>query len=212
MESEGQITIKSAEAMRRFHGLLDSYRAKFTAEPQKMDQHVTQLLKEIDYESEIERQAKDPVSLQGKQNSVAEFVQSIQEYLRRAETPTLVNFLAGVVLEGRDEEPDKETQAAQEAVKLLTLHSAKGLEFPRVYLVGMEEGLLPHKRSVDDELITVGSASIEEERRLAYVGITRAKDHLTLTRAATRKKWGKVKQSLPSRFLSEMTAKDRKSP
>ena len=85
-------------------------------------------------------------------------------------------------------------------VRLMTLHSAKGLEFPRVYLVGMEEGFLPHKRSIDAD----SEKDIAEERRLAYVGVTRAMDHLTLTRAKSRMKWGKRRETVASRFLFEM--------
>jgi DNA helicase-2/ATP-dependent DNA helicase PcrA len=115
----------------------------------------------------------------------------------------LTDYLSTIALERRDEEPDKEAMSRQDAVKLMTLHSAKGLEFPRVYLVGMEEGLLPHKRTID------GTADeIAEERRLAYVGVTRAQESLTLTRAASRRKWGKPRPSAPSRFLFEMRGRN----
>ncbi len=100
----------------------------------------------------------------------------------------------------RDDQNDKDSELADNAVRLMTLHSAKGLEFPRVYLVGMEENLLPHKRSVESDL----EKDIAEERRLAYVGVTRAMDYLTLTRAKTRMKWGKRRESVTSRFLFEM--------
>jgi DNA helicase-2/ATP-dependent DNA helicase PcrA len=87
----------------------------------------------------------------------------------------------------------------------MTLHSAKGLEFPQVYLVGMEEGLLPHHRAVaaDDK-------AVDEERRLCYVGITRAQDRLTLSLALSRMKWGKPRESIPSRFLFEVTGQAEK--
>ena len=84
-----------------------------------------------------------------------------------------------------------------ESIQLMTLHASKGLEFPFVYLVGMEEELLPHRVSIDDE-------QIEEERRLAYVGITRAQKTLCLTLAKQRRRAGEVQDCLPSRFLDEL--------
>ena len=84
-------------------------------------------------------------------------------------------------------------------VTLMSLHSAKGLEFPQVYMVGLEEGLLPHRHSMDLE-----GGAIEEERRLCYVGMTRAQERLTLTMARTRRKWGKPRETIPSRFLFEL--------
>jgi ATP-dependent DNA helicase Rep len=83
----------------------------------------------------------------------------------------------------------------------MTLHAAKGLEFPHVFLVGMEEELLPHRASIEDE-------NIEEERRLAYVGITRARQTLTMTVAARRRRGGELVACEPSRFLDELPAQD----
>src|SRR5690606_6267721 len=93
-----------------------------------------------------------------------------------------------------------EKQLARNAAALMTLHSAKGLEFPFAYLVGMEEGVLPDKRSLEE-----GESQIAEEQRLCYVGVTRAQDELTRTMALTRRKWGKPRETIPSRFLYEMT-------
>ncbi|MCA9053631.1 MAG: UvrD-helicase domain-containing protein, partial [Planctomycetaceae bacterium] len=194
-----EIPQKAADAIVRFRRLLEDYRRRFEAEPQRMDVHLRSLIEEIGYESEIEKQYKDPQQALLRVEMVDQFVQSLTEFISHGGEVTLIEFLSTLALEGRDEEPDKDEQAAADAVKLMTLHSAKGLEFPRVYMVGMEEGLLPHKRSVD-----ATEQEIAEERRLCYVGITRARDHLTLTRAAARRKWGKLRPSLPSRFLREM--------
>jgi ATP-dependent DNA helicase Rep len=95
------------------------------------------------------------------------------------------------MLEQQQEEEDTDK------VNLLTLHAAKGLEFPFVYMMGLEEELLPHKNSIAAE-------TVEEERRLMYVGITRARQGLTLTLAEQRKAGGQMKQMTPSRFLDEL--------
>jgi DNA helicase-2/ATP-dependent DNA helicase PcrA len=106
----------------------------------------------------------------------------------------LLAFLSHAALESGDTQAD----AYSDCVNLMTLHSAKGLEFPNVYLVGMEEGLFPHQRSSED------LDQLEEERRLCYVGITRAKKLLTLTFAQHRRLHGSDYYPQPSRFLSEI--------
>jgi DNA helicase-2/ATP-dependent DNA helicase PcrA len=187
------------EGLRTLGQLLAEFRRKFRESPRHMERIVRELIDAVGYEAEIERQYKAPEQQLARTAVLDEFVNSIGEYVRRAVAPGLSDFLASIALEGRDDEPDVESRAAENAVKLMTLHSAKGLEFPRVYIVGMEEGLLPHKRSLDG-----AAEELEEERRLTYVGITRAMDVLTLTHAAARRKWGKLRPSVPSRFLFEM--------
>ncbi len=195
----GELPAKANAGLQNLEQLLQRFRRRFDESPQQMEHLLRELVETIHYESEIERQYKDPQQQLARTAVIDEFVESVGEYVQKTIRPTLDDYLTSITLEGRDEEPDKETQAAENAVKLMTLHSAKGLEFPRVYMVGMEEGLLPHKRSVD-----ATEKEIEEERRLTYVGVTRAKDVLTFTRAATRRKWGKVRPSMASRFLFEM--------
>ena len=112
---------------------------------------------------------------------------------RNGEEPTLENFLADVALVADIDD----AELGEEAVTLMTLHSAKGLEFPDVFLVGMEEGIFPHSRTLMDE------NEIEEERRLCYVGITRAEKHLFLSNARTRTIYGRTQYYTPSRFLQE---------
>jgi DNA helicase-2/ATP-dependent DNA helicase PcrA len=114
------------------------------------------------------------------------------------EPPTLHDALARLAL---DQEEDEEEAEDQDAVVLMTLHSAKGLEFDEVFLVGLEEGILPHSRSIDD---AAPGDPLAEERRLLYVGFTRARKRLTLSRALTRRRGGEVVESLPSRYLDDL--------
>lgn len=161
---------------------------------------ITETIAQIQYRREIERQYADPNDRDARTASLEEIVNSATNYQARDPSATLREFLDEVALGERDTSDDKEDQLQDNAIALLTLHSAKGLEFPYVYMVGMEEGILPHKRSVELE----GDA-IDEERRLCYVGVTRAQEQLTLSFALTRRKWGKARETVPSRFLYEMT-------
>ncbi len=156
------------------------------------------LVEAVEYKSEVRRLYSDPMTREARWAGVEEMLNFAENYTRRASSPTLAGFLEELALSSGDEPSDRESPG--EAVSLMTLHSAKGLEFPHVFLVGMEEGLLPHARAVAD-------GGCEEERRLAYVGITRAMTTLTLSFTAERAKYGKRIAAMPSRFLFEMRGK-----
>ena len=192
-------------AVGEFRKLVDRYRRRVAAG--RLVAAVKQLLAEIGYEDELVRQYKDPNERTARWNSVEEVINALAGYEERAREPTVAGFIEDVALAGRDDGSEKESQLARNAVVLMTLHSAKGLEFPHVYLVGMEEGLLPHHRAV-----AADGPAIDEERRLCYVGVTRAQDRLTLTLALTRMKWGKKRPTQPSRFLFELLGKTEKAP
>jgi len=195
----------AAAGIAAFSRLVEAYRGRLGAE--SLSGLVAQLITEIDYNSEIERAYKDPGDQESRRNAVQEFVNAVAHYERRSEQPTLAGFLEETMLAGREDQKDDDPRQ-QDSVTLMTLHSAKGLEFPIVYMVGMEEGLLPHKRTVAEGL---SGAEIEEERRLCYVGVTRAREELTLSLCKQRTKWGKPRPQIPSRFLLEMRGETQKA-
>lgn len=199
---EEQFSHSARSALDAFRGLILRYHEQFAEKPRELSRLLKELIAEIDYEGEVKKQYDDPLQQELRMASLGELVNALAQYETRVARPTLAGFLEEAALTGRDEETDKDEELSQRGVKLMTLHSAKGLEFDRVFLVGLEEGLLPHRRSVE-----AADDTVAEERRLCYVGVTRARDHLTITRAASRKKWGKARPSIPSRFLFEMTGK-----
>ena len=201
--AEKEITQKTAKSIEGFRSLMDDFRKRFEAPGCSLAESLQKLIHDIDYESEIEKQYSAVDQQLARSGVIDECISALREYEQRSSRPDLSEFLDQTSLNGNDRDFGEDDSFEQSAVKLMTLHSAKGLEFPRVFLVGLEEGLLPHKRSITDELENNPSA-IEEERRLAYVGITRAKDVLTISYAQSRMKWGKRYKSKPSRFLAEM--------
>ncbi|MFO0999272.1 MAG: 3'-5' exonuclease, partial [Planctomycetaceae bacterium] len=200
--AEGLVPAKTLTSLVKFRELLQRYGQMMNGDPKNLAEHCRQLIREIDYESEIAKQYKEETQQETRKTILEEFINSIGQYVERNEDPSLTGFLETTALMDREDEADRNEKQEQDAVRLMTLHSAKGLEFPRVYLIGMEEGFLPHKRSIEAD----SEKDIAEERRLAYVGVTRAMDHLTLTRAKSRMKWGKRRETVPSRFLFEMQA------
>jgi DNA helicase-2/ATP-dependent DNA helicase PcrA len=132
---------------------------------------------------------------EGRIENLAELVSAAREYESRDQEPTLGGFVDRLSLLS---DVDEEAGARDARIWLMTLHSAKGLEFPTVILAGLEEGLFPHSRSSEDE------EELEEERRLCYVGMTRARARLVLTGAARRRVFGEYQASEPSRFIDEV--------
>jgi DNA helicase-2/ATP-dependent DNA helicase PcrA len=138
-------------------------------------------------------EAERTIEAQGRLENLQELVGVAREYQENADEPSLSHFLQEISLYS-DQDAIREQESL---VTLMTLHNAKGLEFRAVYLIGMEEGIFPHARSIEEQ-------GIEEERRLCYVGMTRAKELLTLTHASSRSLWGARGYNLPSRFLDEL--------
>ena len=198
-----EMSVKAAAGVAELRSVIERFRDEFAALAQPLPDLFQKLVEEIRYEAEIERLNPEPEQQLTRKAALDQLRESIKIYSDRAETVSLAGFLEDCALAGRDEEDDSERERSG-VVRLMTLHSAKGLEFPRVYLVGLEEGLLPHRRSLEDP----DSPSLPEERRLAYVGVTRAMNDLTISWAESRMKWGKRQPTLVSRFVAEMRADD----
>lgn len=188
------------KAMTQLHEFADFVQT-FTRELLDDDEpvpKVRQMMNEAGYIDYIREQAATPAQEKSKLDNIESLYNSIQNLLNRTDDVDDKNIESVIrklvlldLLEQQQEEEDTDK------VNLLTLHAAKGLEFPFVYIMGLEEELLPHKNSI-------AADTIEEERRLMYVGITRARQGLTLTLAEQRKNGGQMKQMTPSRFLDEL--------
>src|SRR3954465_5357426 len=184
----GTAAVKNADAV---HTLLQSLQA------QSQELSVPELLQQVlDQSGSLEAlRAERPAEANGRSENLEELVGVAQEYDDREEEPSLSHFLQEISLYS-DQDAIAEEQGA---LTLMTLHNAKGLEFRAVFMLGMEEGIFPHSRSIEEQ-------GIEEERRLAYVGMTRAMERLTLLHATSRSLYGSRAYNLASRFLDELPA------
>lgn len=174
------------------------------------------IIHDIDYESWLLDNSSNPRTAQQRMRNVHEFIGWVEALVQTSDEPasnepasdeptteapivsaseSLADIVARISLMDILERNRDRTD--QDAVQLMTLHTAKGLEFRHVFLVGFEEGLVPHRVSLEED-------NIEEERRLAYVGLTRAREHLVLTHARTRSRFGASEECEPSRFLDEL--------
>ncbi|HEX6968262.1 MAG TPA: DNA helicase PcrA [Micromonosporaceae bacterium] len=204
------ISTRAVNAIADFVALLDELRESARAAPP--EEVLEAVLNRSGYLDALE-ESLDPQDA-GRVENLQELVSVAREYTERAEAqaeggqsegPTLAGFLEQVALVAdADEIPppadEESNDGYQGVVTLMTLHTAKGLEFPVVFLTGLEEGVFPHVRSLGD------TGELEEERRLAYVGITRARERLYLSRAVTRSAWGQPTYNPPSRFTDELPA------
>jgi len=196
-EIEG-ITEAIRDKVLGFHDLLIEASERFRGEGD-IAQKGKELFDRLGIESEIYRTIDDQKAARRKVENVEQVINSMAAYEERVPGATLSGFMEKVSLMDEDRFSGKDKKDhGKDAVTLMSLHSSKGLEFPFVFLVGMEDEILPHRRSIYED------DSIDEERRLCYVGITRARQQLVMTRTLFRKKYGKLQERVPSRFLDEI--------
>lgn len=201
MGLEQQLTPKSLDRLRRFaHWLEVITRNAYSGDPVAA---IKEMISDIDYEGWLMQNSGTPHQAERRMKNVWFLVDSISRMIEKADELgdecTIEDAVAKLVL--RDMLEQKEQENEDDQVQLMTLHASKGLEFPHVYIMGMEEELMPHRNSIE-------ANTIEEERRLMYVGITRAKRTLTLSYAAKRRQYGEVLDTTHSRFLDELPEAD----
>ncbi|MBS3964084.1 MAG: DNA helicase Rep [Methylomonas sp.] len=194
-----RLSDKSAERLQQFcDGILATARR---IEQEDSFQVIRQLLEKINYQQWLQENSNTPAAAERRMNNVYELIDWLQRIANSENDgeKSLADVIAKVMLlDILDRQQDDE---AGDQVSLMTLHAAKGLEFPHVFLIGMEENLLPHQNSIE-------TGNIEEERRLAYVGITRAQQTLTFSYCTHRKRYGDISATEPSRFLAELPEDD----
>ncbi len=189
------IATRSVTCIRQFTQLLGDLRQLVdSGEPPATV--IEAILEQTDYITQL--QSSDDPQDETRLENLAELVQVAREFTEAAPEGTLVDFLERVSLVADSDDLPADEADQRGAITLMTLHTAKGLEFPVVFLTGMEDGIFPHQRSLADPI------ELAEERRLAYVGITRARQRLYLTRATIRSAWGSAAYNPASRFLDEI--------
>lgn len=192
-EFRKSMSAKAAEAALELSEVFREYAEKFT-EPGQLAGKIVGFLRSVGYLDGLQRIYKDLNDAMKRRENVDEFINAVAQFEeRQTEPPTLENYLESfALLEENDRTDDEENNG--DAVTLSTVHASKGLEFPIVFCVALERNIFPHERAVEE-------GSVEEELRLFYVAITRARRQLYITRAAQRMQRGMLKPSLPSPFL-----------
>ncbi len=187
-----ECSTRSQNSIAAFTELVTRFGTEFAASERPFVEILSDFLTETGYEDYIERTCKTDEERQRRLAAIDDIKTALRQFWLPGHK--LTDFLAGICLDDDRDEDDIESKSG---VCLITMHAAKGLEFPHVYIVGVEEGLLPHTRSVDE-------GSMDEERRLFYVGITRARERLSMTYCAKRSKYGAEERCQPSSFIKEI--------
>ncbi len=183
---------KPRQLLNQFKETIKLYQQKLQSHP--IPQVLRELISHVGYEAYCFEQTDSPLKAQKRLDNIEELIEWIARLIDKKPEQTLADVVHKLILIDRLEQQHEQQD---DTVQLMTLHAAKGLEFKVVYLVGMEEELLPHRSSIEN-------AQIDEERRLAYVGITRAQEYLCLTLARQRRRQGQLQDCQPSRFLDEL--------
>lgn len=189
-----ELTVRASASVDGFIELLDSFETKLNTPLARQSDVLRELIAKVAYLEDLKRSCKTPEEGLQREHSITELMKQFTEYEGRS-TEGLRGFLDEMML--RNERDDDDDDLDGDGVTLITLHAAKGLEFPHVYLIGVEEGVLPHDRSKLE-------GTIDEERRLLYVGITRARQTLALTWCRSRFKFGSTMPCTASSFLKEL--------
>lgn len=185
---------KAVEKIGRFISQMECFRAMAQSEEYSIQDLIEAILEETGYEEELK--AEGEIEAETRMENIQELINKAAAYEEDSQHPSLDEFLEQVALVADIDNVD----SSEDRVTLMTLHSAKGLEFPKVYLAGMEDGLFPGMMAVSSDDPT----DMEEERRLCYVGITRAKKELVITAARKRMTHGETRYCKPSRFVEEI--------
>ncbi|WP_428624062.1 DNA helicase Rep [Sedimenticola sp.] len=197
---EQHLSVRPLERLREFAGWIRLFQQR--AENDHPVETVRDMLRDLQYEDWLYEKASSDKVAERRWENVLELVQWLDQLHKGDRVgESLAEMVSHLALQDILERQDDES--GNDQVHLMTLHASKGLEFPHVFLVGMEEELLPHKSSIEED-------NIEEERRLAYVGITRAQRTLTISFAEKRKRFGEIIACEPSRFLAELPETDLK--
>ena len=195
-QERGLLSSRAAHGIDAFLDLLNIYRGQFDRRERAIPDLIQGLIEASGYRAELRRAAKTPGQWIQRSENLDAVVQAAEQYCESTRKPSLTEFLDQCSLEPPDE-PRSGEHRDERSATLMTIHSAKGLEFPFVFIVGVEEGLMPHEKNAM-------GPGLEEERRLFYVALTRAQRHVTLFEAIERDRHGRPKPTTTSRFIAEL--------